>query len=396
MRLGVARARVLGTRSGVAWARCVIFVCTVSVMVMTALPSGANQPPGTIMTIVGPGHSGNPGDGRPASEAYIDGLSQMAFGPDGSLYLTDPGNSRVRRVDRVTGIVTSVAGAGELRRGYDGDGGSAVDATFYNPQGLAFDAEGNLYIADSVNHVIRRVDRETGIIETIAGGGVQGYSGDGGPATGALLNLPRGMDFDAAGNLYVAESRNHVVRRIAPDGAITTVVGTGVRGYSTDGSARATMLDNPFDVAIGRDGHLYVSDLCNNRILRVDLASGTLSTFVGRVWPLSCSIDLPVSLSSLIGDEGPASEAALSLPGGIAFDESGNLFIADSHHNRIRRVDAATGTITTVAGIGLPGFTGDGGPPKEARMTNPLGVTFDPSGNLLIADGNNFRVRRVT
>ena len=219
---------------------------------------------------------------------------------------------------------------------FTGDSGPAVEARLYAPKGVAVDAAGNLYIADVGNHRIRRVD-PSGIITTIAGIGERGFAGDGGPAIEARLYAPKGVAVDAAGNLYIADTRNQRIRRVDPSGIITTIAGTGERSFAgDDGPAVEARLDHPFGVAVDAAGNLYIADTFNQRIRRVD-PSGTISTFAGT------------GIFGFSGDGGPAVEARLDNPTGVAVDAAGNLYIADQQNHRIRRVDPS-GTITTFAG----------------------------------------------
>ena len=257
----------------------------------------------------------------------------------------------------------------------------AKGSRLYWPGGVAVDGVGNLYVADSFNHRIRRVD-PSGTITTIAGTGERGFSGDGGPAVAAQLRRPEGVAVDAAGNLYIADRYNNRIRRVDPFGTITTIAGTGEYGFSGDGGpAVAARLRLPYGITADTAGNLYIADTFNDRIRQID-PSGTITTIAGT------------GLSGFSGDNGPAIQARLYRPGGVAVDAAGNLYIADSYNNRIRRVDPF-GTITTIAGTGEYGFSGDGGPAVAARLRLPYGIIVDTAGNLYIADSYNNRIRRV-
>ena len=335
---------------------------------------------GAITTVAGTGESGYSGDGGPAVEAALNNPADVAVDSAGNLYIADLYNSRIRRVNRL-GIITTVAGTGES--GYSGDGGPANQARLFGPTGLAVDSAGNLYIADSANNRIRRVDT-AGTITTVAGIGVRGRSGDGGPANRARLFGPTGLAVDSAGNLYIADSANNRIRRVDTAGTITTVAGIGVRGRSGDGGpANRARLSFPSDVAVDGAGNLYFTD--GPRIRRVD-RSGTIATIAG-LWEHGNYVGYS-------GDGGPAVAARLYNPKGVAVDGAGNLYIADRDNHRIRRVDTA-GTITTVAGIGESSYSGDGGPANQARLSRLWGVAVDGAGNLYIADRDNHRIRRV-
>ncbi len=297
-------------------------------------------------------------------------------------------------MDAATGVITTVAGTGDW--GFSGDGGAATQASFRLPGGVVVDGAGHLYIADSGNHRIRRVDAATGVITTVAGTGEPGLSGDGEPATQASLFSPSGVYVDGAGTLYIADTNNNRIRRVdAATGLITTVAGTGasagfvvkpVAGPSQDGSsfgdggpATQASLAFPSGVYIDEAGHLYIADNGNHRIRRVDAATGIITTVAGGSY----------------GDGRPATQASLRDPRGVDVDGAGTLYIADSGNHRIRRVDAATGVITAVAGTGEQGFSGDGGPATQAGLAFPSGVVVDGAGTLYIADTWNQRIRRV-
>ena len=296
----------------------------------------------------------------------------MAVDGAGNLFIADTSNNRIRRVD-ARGIITTVAGIGSEGvegSGFGGDGGPAITARLNSPFGLAPDRQGNLYIADSYNHRIRRVDA-SGIITTVAGTGVRGHSGDGGPATRAKLRNPAAVAVDGNGNLFIADSENNRIRRVDRSGTITTVAGTGARGYGGDGGpAVAARLSSPKGVAVDGAGNLLLADTLNYRIRRVD-RSGTITTIAGT------------GSQRDDGDGGPATRAQIGYASHIAVDSSGNLFIALGH--RIRRVDAS-GIITTVAGTGRQGDRGDGGPAVEAEITHARGVAVGGAGDLYIAD----------
>ena len=280
----------------------------------------------------------------------------------------------------VPGTINTVAGDGNFTTLKDG--GPATSADLNLPFGLAVDGVGNLYIADSQHYRIRKVDAQTGDISTIAGTGTQGDTGDNSPATAADIGIPDGLAIDGAGDLFFADEAENVVRRIdGATGTITTVAGTGAEGFYGDGgAATAAHLDAPAGITVDGNGNLYIADTVNNRIRRVDTASGLITTVAG---------------GGTGSDGGPASSASLNLPYGVAFDATGNMFIPDSGNNRIRRVDAATAAISTVAGTGAQGFSGDGGAPTAAALYSPFAVAIDPAGNLYIADTQNYRVRKV-
>ena len=334
---------------------------------------------GTITPFAGTGKRGFSGDGGPAVAAQFDGPIDLAVDDSGNVYIADSGNNRIRRVD-TSGIITTVAGSGE--RDFSGDGGPAVAAQLAGPFGVAVDGSGNIYISDTSNQRVRRVDN-LGTITTIAGNGGRGYGrNDGEPAVRVSVTWPRGLAVDGAGNVYIAASGDSRILRVDPSGIITTVAGTGEEAYSGDGGpAVDAALYNPSGVAVDGAGNLYIPDGSNHRVRRVD-ASGAITTIAGN------------GEGGYSGDGGPAVRARLDLPTALTVDGSGNLFVVDARNNRIRRVDTS-GIITTVAGIGESGFSGDGGPAARAWLYSPLGITFDKSGNCYIADSENHRVRRV-
>ena len=248
------------------------------------------------------------------------------------------------------------------------------------------DSSGNLFIADTFNNRIRKVDT-SGNISTVAGTGTVGFSGDGDPATSAQLNFPHGVALDSSGNLFIADQDNQRIRKVDTSGNISTVAGTGTAGFSGDGGpATSAQLAGPLGVAFDSSGNLFITETSNNRIRKVD-TSGNISTAAGT------------GTAGFSGDGGPATSAQLKNPTGVAVDSSGNLFIADRTNNRIRKVDTS-GNITTVAGTGATGsleggYSGDGGPATSAKLSLPEGVAVDSSGNLFIADRLNHRIRKV-
>ena len=278
------------------------------------------------------------------------------------------------------GTITTVAGNGT--KGFCGDGGPATQACLNLPSDLAVDAAGNLYIADDENNRVRRVAPD-GTITTVAGNGTKGFCGDGGPATQACLWGPYALAVDAADNLYIADWGNHRVRRVAPDGTITTVAGNGTDDFCGDGGpATQACLSGPHGLAVDAAGNLYIAEWWNARVRRV-APDGTITTVAGNG-----------SNGRFCGDGGPATQACLNRPGWLAVDAAGNLYFPDWGNARVRRV-APDGTITTVAGNGTKGFCGDGGPATQACLNAPYGVAVDAAGNLYIADACNARVRRV-
>ena len=338
---------------------------------------------GIITTVAGNGSIGFAGDGGAATGASLYSPAGVALDASGNLYIAEHDNQRVRRVAAATGIISTVAGNGSDT--FAGDGGAATSAGVGGPVGVALDASGNLYIANQYDQRIRKVAAATGIITTVAGNGVYGFAGDGGAATSARLASPAGIALDASGNLYIADYSNHRIRKVAAaTGIITTVAGNGILGFAGDGgAATGAKLNYPVGVALDASGNLYIADRDNCRVRMVAAATGIIRTVAGN------------GASDFAGDGGPATSASLSCPAGVALDARGNLYIADIGNHRIRKVAAATGIITTVAGNGILGFAGDGGAATSAKLAFPAAVAFDARGNLYIAEYGDYRIRKV-
>jgi sugar lactone lactonase YvrE len=307
----------------------------------------------------------------------------IVFDSAGNLYIAETANQVIRKVD-TTGHLTTIAGSGA--QGYSGDNGPATAALLDSPQGLALDNANNLYIADTHNHAIRRLNLTTAVITTIAGHGSPGYSGDNGPATDARLDLPTALVLDSTSSLYFTDSSNHRIRRIdAATGIITTVAGTGTQGFSGDsGPAIAASIDSPNGLAVDAQNNLYLSDTHNHRIRRIDAATGIITTIAGNGTP------------GYAGDTQTASASTLALPHGLTLDASGNIFFADTENHRIRRIDAVTGIITTIAGNGTQGYYGDNGPATAASLDSPRATALSPSSLVTLSDTGNQRIRQLT
>ncbi len=339
---------------------------------------------GIITTIAGNGSGGYSGDGGAATATGLDKPFGVAVDAAGNIYIADTDDNCIRKVSACTGIITTVAGNGS--EGYSGDGGAATATGLFFPSGVAVDAAGNLYIADTYDQRIRKVSASTGIITTVAGNGDGGYSGDGGAATEAGLFYPSGVAVDAAGNLYIADTFDNRIREVsASTGFITTIAGNGSPGYSGDGgAASAAGLYYPQSVAVDAAGNIYVADTYNQRIREILTSSRIIITIAGNGSP------------GYSGDGGAATAAGLFYPSGVAVDSAGNLYIADTDDHRIREVSASTGIITTIAGIGSEGYSGDGGAATAAGLDYPEGVAVDTAGNLFIADAENNVIRAVS
>jgi hypothetical protein len=340
----------------------------------------AGAAPGDIFTVAGNGTAGFSGDGGPATAAQLSSPFGVAATADGGFLVADPGNHRIRRVSPTGGIAT-VAGTGT--QGFSGDGGPATSARLSAPSAVAVMADGGFLIADLINHRIRRVSPD-GTIATVAGTGTQGFSGDGGPATAAQLSNPLGVARTADNGFLIGDSSNERVRRVSPEGTITTVAGTGpsgLGGFSGDGGpATAAQLNFPAGVSATAGGGFLVADTSNDRVRQVS-PEGTIATVAGT------------GASGSSGDGGPATAAQLSSPFGVAAAADGGFLVADQS-SRVRGV-SATGIIATVAGTGTRGFSGDEGPATAAELNGPNGVALTAGGGVLIADTGNSRVRLV-
>lgn len=333
---------------------------------------------GNITSIAGNGSMGFSGDGGLATAASLNHPRGLAADSYGNVYFSDMDNRRVRRVGP-DGMIATIAGNGII--GDSGDGGLAVNASLSDVAGLALDPAGNLYIADSSNRRVRKVT-SGGVITTFAGNGIEGFSGDGGPATSARLGRPTALLF-SAGTLYITDSTNERIRRVSIDGTITTIAGNGTLGFYGDGGlAVGASLATPLGMAMDKLGNLYFADADNNRIRRINPA-GVITTVVGD------------GVGRFAGDQNFASSASLNIPEDLAFDNAGNLFIADAGNNRVRKVDSS-GLMSTLAGTGQDGYSGDGGPANAAMVSFPWGLTTNAAGSVYIADRVNNRIRLVS
>ena len=338
---------------------------------------------GTISTYAGTGTAGYTGDLGAATAARIAHPEGITVAANGDVYYADPDNNVIRKVTAATGIITTVAGSGG--NGSSGDGGLAILAKFKNAEGVFVVANGDLYLADTGNHEIRKVTALTGIVTLVVGSTSPGYSGDGGAAAAARLRLPAAIVVAANGDMYIADTGNDAVRKVtAATGIATTYAGTGTTGYTGDGgAATSARLSGPQGLVLAANGDLYIADTGNNVIRRVTAATGVITTFAGT------------GTAGFLGDGGVATSARLNAPESVSISASGELYIADAGNNRIRRVSTG-GTITTVAGTGTAGAAGDGGLPTAAQLNSPHGIAVSTSGTYYISDRVNNEIRRVT
>lgn len=388
---------------------------------------------GTIRSVAGNGTPGFSGDGGPALAASLNEPKNLCLDGHGNLLIADSENHVIRKVDRVSGTIQTVAGGSALpsvqgrgaeqatvsaddpfsegivtadkafaqqadlsgtvryvvngigvAKRFAGDGGPALKALLNFPTAIAVDQDGHLYIADTMNHRVRRVDAKTGLISTLAGVGQPRFSGDGGPSVNAGLNEPAALAVHGT-RVYIADQSNNRVRMIdVATEIITTVAGTGLAGYNGDGMpATEASLAGPSGLAVGADGTLYIADTFNGRIRGVDPTTGMISTVAGDG-----------------GDyryQGPTetSSGSLSRPSGISLDLDGNLLITDSDNHLVRRWERATGRIDRIAGTGEASGGGDGGPALEAGLSYPFGIVVDANGRVLVADTFNHRMREI-
>ena len=336
----------------------------------------------TIRTVVGTGEAGYTGDGGPAADATLREPFMCSFDSAGNLFFCEARNHVVRRVDAATGVVTTVAGTGE--QGYSGDGGPATEATLYEPYSLEVDADGSIYIVDRLNAAVRRVDGATGVITTVAGTGEPGYSGDGGPGDQAQLREPNDCFLDGRGGLLIADIQDQRIRRLdLASGIIDTFAGNGEKVRGGDGMpARQASILGARAVCMDRHGNTYIAEREGNGV-RIVTAGGIMGTVAGAA-----------AERGYTGDGGSALSATWGAPKAIRCDAAGHIIVVDTENHAIRRIDANTGIVTTIAGGQLGGH-GDAGPATDAGLDRPHGCGIAADGAIYIADSNNHRVRVV-
>jgi len=334
---------------------------------------------------------GYAGDGGPAGKALLNLPTSVGLDGEGNLYFCD-WNARIRKVDARTGVVKTIAGIGQP--GFSGDGGPAINAQLGGPGNILVDSAGDIYFADVYNHRIRHISAATHEIKTIAGNGSQMESPDGLLAVDTGISLGSGMAVDRAGNLYFPNGSDRVRRVSARTGIVSTIAGAGGSRYSGDGGpATQAQLDQPSSVAIDARGDIYIAARGEHRIRKVDAETGIITTVAGSSPENASLMGIGVYQGGFAGDGGPATQALLNDPEDITLDRAGNLYISDVFNYRIRRVDAHTGRIETIAGTGVRAFSGDGGLATKAEMTTPSGLVADFAGRIFFGDLFNQRIR---
>jgi len=334
-----------------------------------------------ITTFAGTGEKGYSGDGGPARKAQLNNPYGIARGPDGALYICDMGNHVVRKVDN-KGIITTVAGTG--KPGYEGDGGPATAALLNEPYEVRFDKAGNIFFVEMANAIVRRVDAKTKTISTAAGCRKTGFSGDGGPAIEARMNQPHSIQFDAQGDLYICDILNRRIRKVdMKSGAISTFAGTGEKAVTPDGAKiSGTPLNGPRAIDFDKDGSLWLALREGNSVCKADMRAGTWRRMAGT------------GTQGFTGNGGPAREATLSGPKGLSVAPNGNIYLADTESNSIRMIDVAKGTVELIAGTGEKG-DGPEGDPLKCKMTRPHGIFVDADGTVFVGDSETHRVRMI-
>ncbi len=335
-----------------------------------------------IITIAGCCDSvGYGGDHGLATNAKLNFPEALCLSKDGNIYIADVGNNRIRKLNLSTRIISTIAGIDS--GGYNGDGIPATASQLFIPSAVVTDTTGNIYIGDGLNHRIRKINKTTGIISTIAGNGNIGNTGDGGAATNAEIYGPVGLTFDKFSNLYIADCQNHNVRKVAPNGIISTIAGNGTPGFTGDGGpATDATFNTPSYAIMDNYGNIIIDDNFNCAMRKIDATTGIVTTIAGN------------GTCGYRGDGGLAVHALVSYPYGIFIDKQNDIYFAEYGNGVIRKIDGTTGIISTVVGCGVSGFGGDGGPATAAKLI-PDGLVIDSNGVMYIADYGNNRIRMV-
>jgi sugar lactone lactonase YvrE len=354
-------------------------MATISGLMLAASGLAVGQ---TIVTIAGTGVAGFSGDGGPGTQAEVNNPYGLVTGPDGALYFCEIGNHRVRRLDLKTNRISTVAGSGQ--KGYAGDGGPALKASLNEPYEVRFDRNGNMFFAEMQNHVVRRVNAQSQVITTVAGNGVPGFAGDGGLAVKAQLRQPHSIAFDGDGRLLICDIGNHRIRRVdLKSGLIETWAGTGERKPTPDGAPiGGTPLNGPRAITADTAGNLYLVLREGNAVYRLDPRGGRIHHIAGT------------GETGYSGDDGPAKEARLSGPKGIAWAPDGSLYLAETESHTIRRIDLKSGIITTVVGNGKRG-DGPDGDARQCQLSRPHGIFVSRDGAVYISDSESHRIRTI-
>lgn len=369
-----------------------------ALIVLTAFAAVAEETGWRVETLAGTGERGYAGDGGPATQAKLDNPFGVVIGPDGCVYFCDTGNHAIRKIDS-DGTIATVAGTGQA--GYAGDGGPATEALLNEPYEIRFDTErmdardaaGDLFFVERLNHTVRRIGKDSGIITTVAGTGEPGFSGDGGPANKAAMNQPHSIQFGPDGMLYICDIGNHRVRRVNLEtGVIETFAGTGGRGDTPDGAPLAgTGLNGPRAIDFDEEGNAWLALREGNAVYKIDMASQTLHRIAGT------------GEQGFTGNGGPALNATLSGPKGIAIGPNGNVYLADTESHSVRMIDLESGNLELVAGTGERGDGPDGNAAErmdarglECRFARLHGIFVDGEGSIYVGDSENHRVRKIT